>query len=191
MLRVRQPQLAAVTSTTYTLIADGGTYSYSGNNANTLFGRRVAADGGTYSYTGNNANTLFGRRVAADGGTYSYSGNNSDLIFVEGSTYTLDADGGTYSYAGNSVNIPFEYVSASTMAGTASAAVFVNRRTPASSAMTGAATVTAIGRLKWEAEPDTAESWSAVPDTAESWAAASDTAKTWTEKTHPAYLEAV
>ena len=37
MFRVRQPQLAAVTSTTYTLIADGGTYSYSGNNANLLY----------------------------------------------------------------------------------------------------------------------------------------------------------
>ena len=103
MLRVRQPQLAVVSSTTYTLIADGGTYSYSGNNANTLFNRRLVADGGVYSYSGNNANTLFGRRVAADGGTYSYTGNNANTLFGR----RVAADGGVYSYAGNNADLVY------------------------------------------------------------------------------------
>ena len=101
MLRVRQPQLAVVTSTTYTLIADGGVYSYSGNNANTLFNRRLVADGGVYSYSGNNANTLFNRRLVADGGTYTYSGNNANTLFGR----RVAADGGVYTYTGNNATL--------------------------------------------------------------------------------------
>lgn len=43
----------------FTLVADGGTYSYSGNNANLLAARALVADGGTYNYSGNNANLIF------------------------------------------------------------------------------------------------------------------------------------
>lgn len=93
MLRVRQPLLAVVTSSTYTLVADGGTYSYSGNNANTLFNRRLVADGGVYSYSGNNANTLFNRRLVADGGTYTYFGNAADLVYAAGPVITLPRGG--------------------------------------------------------------------------------------------------
>ena len=86
MLRVRQPQLSVVTSTTYTLIADGGTYSYSGDNANLLFNRVLAADGGVYSYSGNNATLRVSRVLTADGGTYTYVGNNADLLYSGGPT---------------------------------------------------------------------------------------------------------
>jgi hypothetical protein len=87
----------------YTIAADGGTYSYTGNAANVLFNRRLVADGGTYTYTGNNANTLFGRRLVADGGTYAYSGNAANLLFNR----QLIADGGVYSYTGNNANTLF------------------------------------------------------------------------------------
>ena len=80
----------------------------------------------------------------------------------------------------------------------------------AAAALSGSAALSAAGRLKWEVQPDTAESWTPLADTAESWSAASDTvvawgavadtaetwapvadtAETWTEKTHPAYLQA-
>lgn len=83
--------------------ADGATYTYSGNAANLLFNRRLVADGGTYTYSGNNANTLFGRTVAADGGAYSYSGNNANTLFGR----TVAADGGTYTYSGNAANLVY------------------------------------------------------------------------------------
>jgi hypothetical protein len=89
----------------FTLSADGGTYSYSGNNANTLFNRRLVADGGTYTYTGNDANTLFNRRLVADGGVYAYSGNNATLTYTQAGAFVLQADGGVYSYSGNNANL--------------------------------------------------------------------------------------
>jgi hypothetical protein len=89
----------------FTLVADGGTYTYTGNNANLVYTTAGAfnlpADGGTYTYTGNNANLLFNRVLAADGGTYTYTGNNANLLFNR----VLAADGGTYSYAGNNADL--------------------------------------------------------------------------------------
>ena len=89
----------------FTLVADGGTYTYTGNNANLIYTTagafNLAADGGTYSYSGNNANLLFNRRLAADGGVYSYSGNNANLRVNK----VLSADGGTYSYVGNNADL--------------------------------------------------------------------------------------
>jgi hypothetical protein len=72
------------TAGSYTLVADGGVYSYSGDNANLLFNRVLAADGGVYSYTGNNANLRVNRSLAAEGGSYTYSGNNADLLYSGG-----------------------------------------------------------------------------------------------------------
>jgi hypothetical protein len=93
--------------TSLKLAADGGVYSYSGNNANTLFNRRLVADGGIYSYSGNNANTLFNGRLIADGDTYAYSGDNANLVYATAGAFTLIADGGVYSYAGNNANLVY------------------------------------------------------------------------------------
>ena len=72
----------------YTLVADGGTYSYSGNDANLIYTPAgafvLSADGGVYSYTGNNANLRVNRSLAAEGGSYTYSGNNADLLYSGG-----------------------------------------------------------------------------------------------------------
>jgi hypothetical protein len=96
------------------------------------------------------------------------------------------------------------------MAAEATLTATCNRVQSASCAVSAAATLTCVGRKKWEDDPDTAESWTPIADTAESWSAASDTvvawtpasdtaetwtpasdtARTWTEKTHPAYLQA-
>lgn len=95
----------------YVLPADGGLYSYSGNNATLTYTTAGAftlvADGGTYSYSGNNANLLFNRVLAADGGTYTYSGNNANLIYTTAGAFVLTAEGGVYSYSGNDANLLF------------------------------------------------------------------------------------
>jgi hypothetical protein len=89
----------------FTLVADGGVYTYSGNNANLIYTTAgafvLSADGGTYSYSGNDANLRFNRVLAADGGVYSYSGNNATLRVSR----VLTADGGVYTYVGNNANL--------------------------------------------------------------------------------------
>ncbi|MCA6393434.1 MAG: hypothetical protein IM607_18830 [Cytophagales bacterium] len=111
MLRVRVPALSSPsTGGAFTLSADGGTYSYSGNNATLTYTTTgaftLSADGGTYTYSGNNANLLYKRLLAADGGIYSYSGNNANLTYVPFSgAYTIIAESGVYTYSGNNANL--------------------------------------------------------------------------------------
>lgn len=89
----------------YTLVADGGVYSYSGNDANLVYGTAgsftLSADGATYSYSGNNADLRFNRVLAADGGVYSYTGNNANLRVNR----SLIAEGGSYTYSGNNADL--------------------------------------------------------------------------------------
>ena len=98
----------------YVLPAEGGVYSYSGNNATLTYTTAGAftlvADGGTYSYSGNNANLLLKRVLAADGGTYSYTGNNANLTYATVGAFVLTAEGGVYSYSGNNANLSFSGV---------------------------------------------------------------------------------
>jgi hypothetical protein len=89
LLLFNQPAAVA-----YTLTAAGGVYSYSGNNANTLFNRRLVADGGVYAYSGNNATLRVNRVLSADGGVYSYTGNNANLLFSGTPIVVIDTHDG-------------------------------------------------------------------------------------------------
>lgn len=73
---------------TYTLSADGGVYTYSGNNADLVY------TSSTPTYT-----------LSADGGVYSYSGNNANLVYTPVNAYVLSADGGVYTYNGDNANL--------------------------------------------------------------------------------------
>lgn len=75
----------------YSITADTGSFTYSGNNANTRFNRKVVAEAGAYSYSGNNANVLFNRDVIAETGSFTYSGNNATLTYVSVNNYTVTA----------------------------------------------------------------------------------------------------
>lgn len=102
--------LTYTTAGAFSLAADGATYSYNGDNANLLFNRVLIAEGGVYSYSGNNANLRFNRTLAADGGTYNYNGNNADLIYTSAGAFVLTAEGGVYNYSGNDANLSFSGV---------------------------------------------------------------------------------
>ncbi len=127
-LRIRVPAIAAPSSgAPYTLTADGATYSYSGNDANLLYNRRLVAEGvaysylgndanlffnrqtqiggGIYSYSGNDANLLYNRRLVAEGAAYAYSGNDANLVYAPAQAYTLTALGGIYNYSGNNATL--------------------------------------------------------------------------------------
>lgn len=106
MLRVRVPLLSSPTAG-YTLAADGGTYSYSGDSSNLLVGRVLSADGGTYSYSGNNAALTYtpvnAFVLSADGGTYSLTGNNADFKVNR----VVAALGGNYAFSGNNATLRY------------------------------------------------------------------------------------
>lgn len=82
----------------YTLVAEGGVYSYSGNDATLRFNRVLAADGGTYSYTGNDATLTYTQTGAfvllADGGVYTYAGDNANLLFSGTPIVVIDTHDG-------------------------------------------------------------------------------------------------
>ncbi len=88
---------------TYTLTADGATFSYSGAAANTLFNRQLPSDGATYSYSGGAASTLYNRRLSADGAVYAYSGGAAATLYNR----RLSAAGGMYSYSGAAATLTY------------------------------------------------------------------------------------
>lgn len=88
---------------TYKLTALGGSFSYSGGSATLLQNRKLTAQGATYSYSGGNASLLRGFKVTAQGGVFSYAGGSADLTYVGGPTvYRLTALGGDFAYSGGS-----------------------------------------------------------------------------------------
>lgn len=91
---------------TYTLTAQGGSFSYSGATAGLLFDRKMTAQGASYAYSGGQAALLRGFVMQSTGGVYSYSGGSADLTYVAGpAVYRLTALGATYAYLGGSASL--------------------------------------------------------------------------------------
>lgn len=91
----------------YTLTADTGSYTQTGQDANLLLGRVVQADSGAYTYTGTDVNLLYGRLISAETGAYVYTGIDADLIYTPIGGYTLTADPGSYALTGVDVNLNY------------------------------------------------------------------------------------
>ncbi len=85
----------------YTLTADGGSVSATGQAAGLLAGRRVSADAGAYAKTGQAAGLLVGRRVAADAGGYGASGQAAGVL----ATRRVAGDDGTYTLSGQAAGV--------------------------------------------------------------------------------------
>lgn len=114
---------------TYTLTADGATYSLTAPAANLKASRKLAAAVGSfsvtgadvglyvqrrivagqasYSYTGTNVNLKVSRKLVAGTGTYSLTGQDATLTYFGGfgPTYTLSAGAGSYSITGTNVSL--------------------------------------------------------------------------------------
>jgi MSHA biogenesis protein MshQ len=65
----------------YTLTAEAGTYTQTGQAAGLLSSKKLTASTGTYSLTGVAANLLTGRKVASVAGTYTLSGQTAVLRY--------------------------------------------------------------------------------------------------------------
>ena len=84
------------------ITANNGSYTYSGQNSTFLTTRLLTADVGVYSYTGQAATFGATRLLTADNGTYTYTGQDATLSYTPSTTYALTADAGSYSYTGQS-----------------------------------------------------------------------------------------
>ena len=81
----------------YTLTADPGSYTITGNAAGTLAARKIVADPGSYAITGNAAGLSRVYRMTADTGVYSLTGNAAGTL----ATRRITADPGSYTLTGN------------------------------------------------------------------------------------------
>jgi hypothetical protein len=85
----------------YTLVADVGTYTLTGQSARLLRGRTVTGAVGTYALTGQAARLLAGKKVTAALGTYSVSGQAAALR----ATRRVIAAQGSYALNGQPVTL--------------------------------------------------------------------------------------
>lgn len=87
----------------YSLTADVGTFSFTGQPANLLVGYDMAAAGATYSYTGQPAVLSYGRPMTAALGTFTYTGQAANLLVgldfaAAGATFTYTGQDAVLSY---------------------------------------------------------------------------------------------
>jgi hypothetical protein len=91
--------LGRAVATGYTLAADQGGFSLSGQTINLKAGRRVVADQGSFALTGQAISLKHGRRLGADHGAFSLSGQGISLEFGR----RLAAAHGAFSLTGQDV----------------------------------------------------------------------------------------
>lgn len=110
---------------TYTLTADGGSYTLTGTAASTLYNRVVTAAGGSYTLTGTAATLTHNYSMPVDPGSYTLTGTAAGTVYnrviaATAGSYTLTgtaagtlynrvvvADGGTYSLTGSDVTLTY------------------------------------------------------------------------------------
>lgn len=88
-------------SNTYTLVAQGGSYSINGQQISILHHKSLTANGGVYLLTGSNVSILRHRNLTAQSGVYTYTGQSVNITYIPSATvYTLTALSGTYTLSG-------------------------------------------------------------------------------------------
>lgn len=92
---------------TYTLTAQTGTFSLTGNNATLRVARKITCNTGTFTLTGVNTTLKVGRKLTCTTGNFTLTGNSANLVYTPtgGPTYTLIAQSGSFSLTGNNANL--------------------------------------------------------------------------------------
>jgi hypothetical protein len=88
--------------TAYTLTADAGSFTLSGQDANLTIGRILTADAGAFTLSGQDAALSVGRVITADAGAFTLTGQDATLTVTPagGTAYTLTADAGDFALTG-------------------------------------------------------------------------------------------
>lgn len=90
----------------YSMIGDAATYAFTGNDAGVTGQRRLTASAGSYTMSGNVANILGANELAANTGSYTMTGN--DASFTNG--YTLVAETGSYTFSNNTAGLLDQHI---------------------------------------------------------------------------------
>lgn len=105
LLRPRIPLFYAlpevVSSSTYTLIADAGSYALSGANTGLIHNRVLAAEPGNYALTGADTGLLHNRVLTAESGAYALTGADAGLFYNR----VLTAEAGSYALSGQDADL--------------------------------------------------------------------------------------
>jgi len=100
--------LFSVLSGAYTLNAETGIYTVTGNDATLLKGLVLNAENGSYTLTGNDATLVYNKLLNASSGSYSVTGADANLIYTPGAgAYTLNAESGAYVLTGSDVTFAY------------------------------------------------------------------------------------
>ena len=83
----------------YTLTADAGSFTYTGQTATLRVARKLVAGAGAFSFTGQTATLRVARKIGAAAGAYTMSGADAGLIY-SGSGARLTAEAGSYGLTG-------------------------------------------------------------------------------------------
>lgn len=88
--------------TAYTLTADAGSFTLSGQDAGFVVGRILTADAGSFALTGQDAALRIGRVITADAGAFVLTGQDATLTVTPagGTAYTLTAEAGSFALTG-------------------------------------------------------------------------------------------
>lgn len=88
--------------TAYTLTADAGSFTLSGQDAGFVVGRILTADAGSFALTGQDAALRIGRVITADAGAFVLTGQDATLTVTPagGTAYTLTAEAGAFALTG-------------------------------------------------------------------------------------------
>jgi len=95
----------AVAGATYTLTADNGSYTTTGQDASLLRSKVISGNQGSYSITGQTASIFKTKVIDASFGSYSLTGQNATITYAPGGSYTLTADQGTYTLTGQTAGL--------------------------------------------------------------------------------------
>lgn len=89
----------------YTLTADGGSFSLTGQDVGLLAARVLAADNGSYSLGGQSVGLIASRVLGVAHGSFVLSGQDVALNYSPAGSYTLTADVGAFTLSGQSVGL--------------------------------------------------------------------------------------
>ena len=95
--------LQSAASGTYTLAANVGAFTLTGQDANPEYGRRLSGDLGAFTLSGQNATLSKGRRLTGAVGTFTLSGQAANLEYGR----RLGSDVGTFTLSGQAANLEY------------------------------------------------------------------------------------
>ena len=90
----------------YTLTAEKGSYTLTGNDASLLADRVFSAEKGSYTLTGYDASLLADRILTAEKGSFTLTGNDASLLYGR----VLTAEKGSYILTGNDAQLLKTYI---------------------------------------------------------------------------------